>query len=274
MRAAIGSMMVVAMVMTAGGCSTAPKSQAEKRGLVAEADATVQTMTARDASLRDMIDRSAGYAVYPNVGAAGAIVGGAYGRGVVFENGRPAGFTELNQGSVGAIIGGQTYAQMIVFENDAALNRLKAGNFDIGAEASAVALKAGVAATTRFEGGIAIFQMPKGGLMATAAVTGQKINFQPMQQSFNRGGSSSEATTAGSRNRSGSTSSASGSSSGGSANTNNRNQSVGTDTRGSAPDEASAYQVDQNLQPDEKIRLRTGEQAQEAAEEAVQEQQQ
>ena len=255
MRTAIGSVVVFAMFMMVG-CSTAPKSQAEKRSLVAEADATVASMTAKDASLRDLIDRSAGYAVYPNVGAAGAIVGGAYGRGVVFEDGRPAGFTELNQGSVGATIGGQTYSQMIVFENDAALNRLKAGNFDIGAEASAVALKAGVAAATRFEGGIAIFQMPKGGLMATAAVTGQKINFQPMQQSFDRGGSTgAEATTAGGRTRSGS---------------NNR----GTSTSGSAPDEASAYQVDQNLQPNEQMRLRTGEAAQQSAEEAARDQQQ
>ena len=64
--------------------------------------------------------------MYPNVGAAGAVVGGAYGRGVVFEKGRPVGFTELNQGAAGAIIGGQTYSRMIVFENEAALGRLGA----------------------------------------------------------------------------------------------------------------------------------------------------
>jgi lipid-binding SYLF domain-containing protein len=192
-------------------------------------------MSAKDPTLRDMIDRSAGYAVYPNVGAAGAIVGGAYGRGVVFENGRPVGFTELNQGAVGAILGGQTYSQMIVFENEAALGRLKAGNFDVGAEASAVALKAGVAAATRFEGGIAIFQEPKGGLMATAAVTGQKINFQPMQQSYGGGGSGSAGAGTG---------------------------------RGRAPDEASAYSVDQNLQPSETIRLETEPSAQGAADNA------
>ena len=254
MRAAIGSIVVFATFMMVG-CSTAPRSQAERRSLVAEADAAVASMTAKDASLRDVIDRSAGYAVYPNVGAAGAIVGGAYGRGVVFEDGRPTGFTELNQGSVGAIIGGQTYAQMIVFENEAALNRLKAGNFDIGAEASAVALKAGIAAATRFEGGLAIFQMPKGGLMATAAVTGQKINFQPMQQSYGQG----EAMTAGGRIGS---------------SDNQRSNNRGGDDRGSAPDEASAYTVDQNLQPDEQMRLRTGEEARQAAEEAARDQQQ
>ena len=170
------------------GCSTAPKTQAEKRSLVAEADATLQTMVAKDPSLRDFVDNSHGYAVFPDVGKAGAIVGGAYCRGVVFdENARPVGFAELNQGSIGAQIGGQSYSELIVFENEAAMNRLKAGNFDIGAEVSAVALKAGAAGAARFEGGIAVFQLPKGGLMAAAAVNGQKINFEPMDQSVTAG---------------------------------------------------------------------------------------
>ena len=250
MRKAIGSMVVFATFMMVG-CSTAPKTQAERRSLVAEANAAVASMTAKDASLRDVMDRGVGYAVYPNVGAAGAIVGGAYGRGVVFEDDRPVGFTELNQGALGAIIGGQNYAQMIVFQNEDALNRLRAGNFDIGAEASAVAIKAGIAAATRFEDGVAIFQMPKGGLMATAAVTGQKMNFQPMDDSFEEG----EAVTAGGRIRA-------------------RREGDAGDDRGSAPAVDSAYNVDENLQPNEQMRLRTDGEAQQAAEEAAREQRQ
>lgn len=242
---------VLLSVLVVAGCSTAPKSQAERRGLVAEADATVEMMMAKDPGLRDLIDGSAGYAVYPNVGAAGAVVGGAYGRGLVFERGRPVGFTELNQGAVGAIIGGQTYSQLIVFHNEAALGRLKAGNFDIGAEASAVLLKAGVAAATRVEGGFSIFQMPKGGLMATAAVTGQKINYQPMRQPQGRG----EAQPAGSQ--------------GPAAVGNWSSRASGNGAHRSGPDEASAYQVDQNLQPNEQIRLRTGDAALESARQAT-----
>jgi lipid-binding SYLF domain-containing protein len=219
------------------GCATAPESQAERRSLVSAARASLDTMVAQDPSLQDMIDRSAGYAVFPDVGAAGAVVGGAYGRGVLFEAGRPAGFVELNQGAVGALIGGQTYSQLIVFHNDAALNGMKAGDFDLGAEASAVALKAGVAAATRLEDGFSIFQMPKGGLMATAAVTGQKFNFAPMQEPLDRG---DEAVTASGRL---------------SADRGNSNVSS-TGNRGRA-DEASAYQVDRNLQPNDEMKLRT-----------------
>jgi len=176
------------------GCATAPPSQAGKQSLLAEADAAVASMTAKDSSLKDVLNRSAGYAVYPNVGKAGAIIGGAYGRGIVYEGGRPTGFTELNQASIGAQIGGQTYSQIVVFKDESALNRLKAGNFDMGAEMSAVALSAGAAGAANFEGGVAVFQEPKGGLMAAAAINGQKINYEPMDRSV-----SNDATTAGER---------------------------------------------------------------------------
>jgi lipid-binding SYLF domain-containing protein len=184
MRTALATVALAAVVALIGGCSTAPKTPEQKRSLVAEADAAVSTMTAKDPSLRDLINNSAyGYAVFPDVGKAGAIVGGAYGRGVVYEQGRPVGFTELNQASIGAQLGGQSYSELVVFENEAALNRLKAGNFDFGAEVSAVAIKAGGAGAARFEGGVAVFQLPKGGLMAAAAINGQKLNYQPMDSS-------------------------------------------------------------------------------------------
>ena len=223
MRTAITSSVILALFTTVG-CATAPRTQAERQSLVAESDAAVVSMTARDASLRDLLDRSPGYAVYPSVGSAGAIVGGAYGRGVVFEAGQPVGFTELNQGSVGAIIGGQSFSQIIVFENDAAIGRMKAGNFDVGAEASAVALKAGVAANARFEGGVAVFQMPKGGLMATAAINGQKINYEPMGASFDGSEASAESDA---------------------------------DAMTASDDSASLRSVDRNLESSQEVQLRT-----------------
>jgi lipid-binding SYLF domain-containing protein len=188
MRTAIELVALTALFMMTTGCSTAPKTQAEKRSLVGEADAAVTSMTARDPSLRDLIDGAPGYVIFPDVGKAGAIIGGAYGRGVVYEQGRPVGFAELNQGSIGAQIGAQSYSELVVFENEAALGRLKAGNFDLGAEASAVALKAGAGKSARFEGGVAVFQHTRGGLMAAAAVNGQKLNYEQMDRSVTAGG--------------------------------------------------------------------------------------
>ena len=192
---ALRSILIAAVaMMVAAGCSTAPKSQAERQSLVAESEAAVQTMTAKDPSLRNFINDAHGYAIFPNVGKGGLIAGGAYGRGVVFEEGRPIGYAELNQASIGAQIGAQSYSELVVFETEEALSRLKAGNIDLGAEMSAVALTAGAAGAARFEGGVAVFQLPKGGLMAAAAINGQKLNFQPMTET--------EAETAAERSQS------------------------------------------------------------------------
>jgi lipid-binding SYLF domain-containing protein len=153
-------------------------------------------MEARDPSLREFVDRAPGYVMFPDVGKAGAGIGGAYGRGIVYERGRPVGFAELNQGSIGLQLGAESFSELVVFENDAALNRLKSGDFDVGAEASAVALKAGAGKSATFQGGAAIFQHTRGGLMAAAAINGQKLNYQPMDQStINSTGTAGDRST-------------------------------------------------------------------------------
>jgi hypothetical protein len=72
-------------------------------------------MIAKDESLRDFIAGAHGYAVFPNIGKAGVGVGGASGRGVVYEEGRPVGYAQINQGSLGLQLGAQTYAELIVY---------------------------------------------------------------------------------------------------------------------------------------------------------------
>jgi len=171
--------MIVATVIGAVACATAPKSESSKNSLEAQASASIDTMVAKDPGIRSFIDRSVGYAVFPSIGKGGFIVGGAHGRGVLYERGAPTGFVELNQASIGAQIGGQSFAELIVFDDQAALERLKAGQFNISGDVSAVALTAGASAQAEFRDGIAVFTMPKGGLMAELSVTGQKIDYEP-----------------------------------------------------------------------------------------------
>lgn len=172
---------LVAAAMIAAGCETVPETPEKQQALQSEAQAALQSMTAKDPSLQQVVNDAYGYAVFPDVGKAGAIAGAAYGRGIVYAQGQPVGYAELNQASVGLQLGGQTFAELIIFQNEAALNRMQAGNFDVGASASAVAVNTGVGAETRFENGIAVFVMPKGGLMGDLSLTGQRINFEPAQ---------------------------------------------------------------------------------------------
>ena len=167
-----------AAVALAAGCATTPDTPAERNGLEDRASATLATMNARDPALADLLDRSAGYAVFPEIGKGGAIVGGAYGHGVVYQHGRAVGYVELSQASIGAQLGGQTFSELNVLRDAAALDRLMSDNLDLGADASAVALTSGGGRGVQFEDGVAVFVMPRGGLMVDISVHGQKIDFE------------------------------------------------------------------------------------------------
>lgn len=177
---AIGFPAFVALSLAVASCATAPKTASERSDLQARAETTLRTMQSRDASLKPLLDSAYGYAVFPDIGKGGFVAGGAHGRGVVFEQGRPTGFVQLSQASLGAQIGAQTFAELIVFADRESLQRLKQGNFSISGNASAVVLTTGAAASTRYANGIAVFVMPRGGVMAELSVSGQQINYEPI----------------------------------------------------------------------------------------------
>lgn len=140
-----------------------------------------------------------GYAVFPTIGKGGAVVGGAFGRGRVFEKGRYIGDVAMTQLSLGFQLGGQGFSQIIFFENEAALKEFTKGEYEFGAEASAVAITlsagakagtTGAAATASadqhtakvagvYNNGMATFTIVKGGAMYEAAVAGQKFRYKP-----------------------------------------------------------------------------------------------
>lgn len=170
------AVLMAAMVM---GCSTSPKSAEDKQDLRAGAERAVERMTAADPDLRGFIDHSHGYAIFPKVGKGGLIAGGAYGRGIVYEQGDMIGYADLTQATIGLQAGGQTYSQLIAFENGAALDRFRNNQLAFSANASAVIIETGAAAAARFEDGVAVFVDPRAGAMAEASVGGQKFTFVP-----------------------------------------------------------------------------------------------
>ena len=163
------------------GCSTEPKSQEAKDSLRDDVQATLNQFSREDPGFRDFLNKGAGYVVFPSVGKGGLGIGGAYGHGEVYQNGRMIGFADLTQASIGLQAGGQTYSEVIVFESDDALNKFKNNRLEFAANASAVALKSGASAAARFENGVAVFVKPKGGLMFEASIGGQKFNFKAAQ---------------------------------------------------------------------------------------------
>lgn len=170
---------LVSIASLVSACASAPETREERADVRKQAEATLDEMRARDPSLENVLESAYGYVVFPEVGKGAVVVGGAQGVGVVYEQGRMIGYAALNQATIGAQAGGQSFSELIVFSERDALERLKAGNLDLTADVSATALTSGAAAQARFEEGVAVFITSEEGLMAEASVGGQQISFEP-----------------------------------------------------------------------------------------------
>lgn len=160
-------------------CSTAPPTRESRNELLEQATATMTEINRVDPGVQSLARKGHGYALFPEVTKGGLGFGGAYGRGVVYEQGQHVGYADLTLASVGLQLGGQTYSELIVFETKAALDRFKQGRVDFTADASAVILRTGTAANARFVDGVAVIVRPLAGAMAEAAVGGQQFKFFP-----------------------------------------------------------------------------------------------
>jgi len=151
-----------------------------------------------NAGASDLFKSAHAYALFPTIGKAGFVVGGAYGEGRVYQGGKVIGDTSMTQATIGFQLGGSGFSQVIFFEDKRALDEFTRGNFEFGADAQAVALTAAAGAAAKTSGssatasggknnantagnyykGMATFTITKGGLMYEASVGGQKFSYK------------------------------------------------------------------------------------------------
>ena len=129
-------------------------------------------------SLKPYFKKARGYAIFPNVGKGGIGIGGARGKGEVFEQGNVIGSTTLTQLSIGFQLGGQAFSQIIFFKDKKSLERFTEGNFEFGASASAALISEGANASADYSDGVAVITFSKGGLMYEASIGGQKFSYE------------------------------------------------------------------------------------------------
>lgn len=163
---------------------------------------TIEVFKKSDA-VKPFFNNCYGYTVFPTIGKGGIGIGGAYGTGRVYAKGAPTGTAKLFKGTIGFQLGGQAFSQMIFFEDKRAFEEFTSGNFEFDANASAVAITAGVQASAGTEGttagasagpatgkqaktsyrkGMAVFVQAKGGLMYEATIGGQKFTYTADEQ--------------------------------------------------------------------------------------------
>ncbi len=149
--------------------------------------------------LKEFFAKSYGVVIFPTVGKGGLGIGGAHGTGWGFREGRYDGESKMTQVTIGFQAGGQAFSQIIFFEDEFTFNRFTNGNFELGAQASAVAITVGAnaqastagganagahqtQAKSTYSDGLAIFTLAKGGLMYEASVGGQKFSYRPAKK--------------------------------------------------------------------------------------------
>ncbi len=191
MSVIIRSLLVLSLLMSFGQLAMADSD-----------DAAVQSFRQAGES-GVFFDNSYGYAIFPTIGKGGFGVGGAHGTGGVYAQGKKTGTSKMTQVTVGFQVGGQAFSQIIFFEDERAFKSFTSGNFEFSAQATAVAITAGVSAEANTGGGassgvsggrndastaslsgyrkgMAIFTIAKGGLMYEASLGGQKYSYKPL----------------------------------------------------------------------------------------------
>ena len=147
-------------------------------------------------NVSELMAEAYGYAVMPTIAKAGMGIGGAGGKGCVFAGGKHTGDVSMGQVTIGWQLGGQAYSELILFRSKDIYEEFTRGEFEFGADATAVALTYGAQAGASTQGasasagdtkgvgmwkrGMAVFTLAKGGLMYEASIGGQKYSFTPL----------------------------------------------------------------------------------------------
>jgi lipid-binding SYLF domain-containing protein len=169
-----------ALALLLGACATAPLTPAARGDLKASADEALSRLVAEQPALGTyFLPKAHAYAVFPEVAKGAWVIGGSYGRGVVYRGGALIGHADVTGASVGFQWGGQAFTELILFADEAALRRFTQSGLSATVDVSAVVLKTGAASSARYLDGVMVIVRPIGGAMVEAALGGQQFTFQP-----------------------------------------------------------------------------------------------
>ncbi len=180
----VATVLLSALALMLVSCSSYKTSKADtdfsaQMSLHRKVQLAIARFKRKDPTMQRFFSNAYGYAVYPSVAKGGLGLGGAYGKGEVYEQSGLVGYTSMTQGTIGLQLGGQVYSEIIFFKSQTNLNDFKRGNLEFSSQASAVAATVGASADADFEEGIAVFTLAKSGLMFEASIGGQKFSYVP-----------------------------------------------------------------------------------------------
>jgi lipid-binding SYLF domain-containing protein len=171
------SMICLCLVIALTGCAIAPEKPEGKAVLSSEVNEAIAIFKERDPEIRRFFDKSYGYAVLPKVFKGAFWVGGAYGKGEVYEQGKMVGYCSMSQATLGISFGGEYFREIIFFQEKNDLDVFKTEEFTFSAQVTGVAATIGAAAKANYKSGMAVFITTDKGLMVDASLGGQKFKY-------------------------------------------------------------------------------------------------
>jgi lipid-binding SYLF domain-containing protein len=148
----------------------------KEKDRIAKCEETKAAFIKSNEKMEDLFKKAYGYAIFPGIGKGAVGVGGAHGDGVLYKKGKPVSRASMSQVTVGFQLGGQSYMEAVMFQDERAYNNFVEGKLKLAAQASAVAVTEGASLDAPYNDGVGIFTMVKGGLMYEASVGGQKFS--------------------------------------------------------------------------------------------------
>lgn len=169
--------LIAGLALLTACSSPAPE---DRQTLVQQARTALDDLYRRAPAAKAVGDNSRAILVFPIVTEGGFIVGAGYGRGVLFERGRPVGYYSVGGASLGLQVGAQTHSEAYFFNTDQAYNDFrKSKGFELGAGvdfAVASVGGAGEISTATLNKPIVVFVWGQQGLMVGVKIEGRVLN--------------------------------------------------------------------------------------------------
>ncbi len=173
--------LLVPLLALALACALAPPVEAGSRKAArkrAEIDRmareTLERLFEEKPGAKDLFRKARGYAVFDNLKLSLFISGGG-GAGVAVDR-KTGERTYMRMGTAGLNLGlgGQKYQVVFLFADERTFRDFVENGWQAGAEANAVAGKAGANAAATFRQGMAVYQLTEAGLMLQVDISGTR----------------------------------------------------------------------------------------------------
>ncbi|MDQ8199291.1 YSC84-related protein [Pelagicoccus enzymogenes] len=159
--------------------STPSVFAAKKKVLDAKIDQAIEEFYEHTSAGKKLAEDAAGMLVFPTVGKAGFGVGGEYGEGALFVNGKRVQYYSTASASIGFQIGVQSRSQIILFLEKSALKKFRESDgWEVGVDGSVAIANIGAGGeidSKTLDEPVVAFVFGNKGLMYNLSLEGSKL---------------------------------------------------------------------------------------------------